>query len=155
VIITAVCGTDIEVDPEDWIYLRLYSWQILTTKCGKQYARRTEKLKGKSRTLLMHRQIMKPDYGFVVDHINGDTLNNRRFNLRICTQSQNLYNRRTPRTKGVGFHKGSRRFRAYINVDKRPITLGYFKTVEEAIESYNQAALKYHGEYAVQNRVEE
>lgn len=93
----------------------------------------------------LHRWIMNAPKGLVVDHINGDTLDNRRSNLRIVTQAQNLQNiHRVPRhnkssgIRGVCLFKPyarkgyPRKWRAYVTVDGKEITLGYYRTKEEA-----------------------
>lgn len=93
------------MDDED-VQLAKLSWQLNSTG----YVRRTIRLRGsgKHRTLLMHRFIMGEPEGKVVDHINGDKLDNRRCNLRIGTQSDNLRNRKstkhTSKYLGVSRH---------------------------------------------------
>lgn len=88
-----------------------------------------------------------------VDHINGDGLDNRRENLRICTHAENTRNKRmlganTSGFKGVSWHKGDRKFRAQITVNKRKIHLGNFDDAEMAHEMYCLAADMLHGEFA-------
>jgi hypothetical protein len=104
----------------------------------------------------MHRVIMglsKGD-GLEVDHINtGETLDNRRDNLRIANDSEQQSNQRKSRAntsgyKGVGFHKQSGKWRAYIGVNYKLIHLGVFLTPEEAHAAYCEAAIKYHGAFA-------
>jgi HNH endonuclease len=87
----------------------------------------------------------------MVDHIDGDTLNNRWRNLRLATASQNAMNSKRPRSntsghKGVFIDRG--RIRAAIKVDGKKLYLGHFETVEEAAAAYQNAALKYFGEFA-------
>ena len=96
-----------------------------------------------------------------VDHRDGDGLNNRRENLRPCTQSQNLANRGketkricSSRYKGVGREPG-RPWRASIRLDGRPRHLGYFTDEAAAARAYNAAALAHWGEYARLNVIEE
>lgn len=86
----------------------------------------------------LHRMIMKPANGNVVDHINGDGLDNRRKNLREVTQSENLRNIAGPQRNstsgilGVSYHKGSKRWYARIFHEGRTVILGRFLTKEEA-----------------------
>lgn len=115
----------------------------------------------KQKNLHMHRLIMDVpagDKNLFVDHKNGDGLDNRRSNLRICTLSQNMMNRvklslkkTTSIYKGVGFHKG--RFRAYIHANGGHKSLGYYDDQRDAAKAYNEAAIKYFGEFARLNEV--
>lgn len=105
---------------------------------------------------LLHRLIMRPDSGLVVDHINGDTLDNRRANLRICTRAQNLRNAKTRRHSSTGVkgvyvraNKNSPMpWRAKIQADGKIFRLGKFATAEEAHAAYCEAASRLHGEFA-------
>lgn len=110
------------------------------------------------KTLLLHRIILSRmlerqlTHDEWVDHIDGNTLNNRRDNLRLCTRSQNMRNqganrRNTSGYKGVDWNKDRRVWRAHITVDNRKIYLGYFDTAEEAHKAYCEASAKYHGEF--------
>jgi hypothetical protein len=103
----------------------------------------------------LHRFIMgcAPRDGKVVDHIDGNTLNCQKSNLRICTQAENKRNRKlnknnTSGYKGVHQIKGTGLWRACIYLDRKQKVLGYYASPEEAYEAYKEAALKYHGEYA-------
>lgn len=105
----------------------------------------------------MHRFILKANSHQIVDHINGDSLDNRRENLRLCERYQNCRNS-TKRVgnksgyKGVFFRKDNGKFRAQIGVREngspRYINLGHFNSAEEAASAYDAAAKQYHGEFA-------
>ncbi len=86
-----------------------------------------------------------------IDHINGNRSDNRLHNLRLATRSQNNHNRHAPRAaihgKGVTFHKASGRFRAYLNINHKQISFGYFDTVEEAKDAYATCAPKMLGQF--------
>ena len=89
----------------------------------------------------------------LVDHIDGDGLNNRRSNLRPATPSQNNANRRKSRQntsgfKGVSYYHRTSRWRAYVGVDGKAIHLGYFDTAIDAARAYDAAALEHFGEFA-------
>lgn len=102
---------------------------------------------------MLSRAIMAPGAGLVVDHINGDPLDNRRCNLRVCTQKQNIWNRKKPKSNTSGF-KGARldkktgKWIAYIAKNGRRWHLGTFRTPERAHRAYVAAAKVLHGEFA-------
>ena len=75
------------VDAADYEALSAYQWHL----CSGGYAARSEK----GKRILMHRQIMDPPKGMVVDHIDGHRANNLRSNLRVCTRAENQRNQRT------------------------------------------------------------
>lgn len=91
-----------------------------------------------------------------LDHIDGNTWNNRLSNLREATTSQNLANSKTFETntsgyKGVCWHKQHQKWRAYIVVSKKQHHLGLFTELHDAARAYRDAALKYFGEFARHN----
>lgn len=107
----------------------------------------------------MHRLIMRAKKGQILDHINGDRFDNRKENLRFCTNSQNLANRSKTSLnksgyKGVTFIPGRLRpWRAVITYKGKYTNLGYFETKEQAALAYNKAAVKYFGEFARYNQI--
>lgn len=130
---------------EDYDLVRRYNWHL--TYNG--YARAN--IGG--RTVFMHRLIMNPGPGMVVDHINGNKLDNRRENLRICTPAENARNcgsfrNSTSRYKGVHLCSRSGKWRAKIHVNKMHFKIGYFATEEEAARAYDARARELHGEFA-------
>jgi hypothetical protein len=112
----------------------------------------------KCRTWMMHRKLFDmTDKKQIIDHIDGNPLNNSRSNLRITTQSGNMKNQNLHKDsksgyKGVSFQSG--KYRAYIVLDYKQIHLGRFDSKEEAARAYNAAAIKYHGEYAKLNKID-
>lgn len=103
--------------------------------------------------------IMNPPRGMVVDHINGNTLDNRRCNLRVCTHAENARNNTLIKTTTTGYKgvhcakaNGSKKpWRSRIKYNYKEIQLGTFDTKQEAAEAYDIAALKYFGEFAKLN----
>jgi len=85
-----------------------------------------------------------------VDHIDGNTLNNKRKNLRIVSRSQNMANQ-VKKSKGTSFLKNRKLWIAYISFNRKRIVLGKFKTREEAVMEYNKASRKIHGKYGKQS----
>ena len=101
--------------------------------------------------VLLHREIMLPEIGMEVDHINGDKLDNRRCNLRVCTKSGNMRNRLSYKCNKTGFKcviKFRTKYRANITVNNKALYLGVFATPEEAYSAYVKAAKMHHGEFA-------
>lgn len=104
----------------------------------------------------LHRFIMNPPEGMVVDHINHNPLDNRRDNLRICTQHENSFNSSISSNNksgiiGVHFDKERNKWQAKIQVNGKTKYLGRYNTLEEAAEARRQAEIEYFGEYAPTN----
>lgn len=107
-------------------------------------------------TIRLHNVISPPPPGLVVDHINGDTLDNRRCNLRHVTFHGNTMSQRRPAGntsgyKGVARHKASEKWAAYIRVEHKRIHLGLFSDIVEAAMAYDNAAVAAFGDLAVTN----
>ena len=139
------------VDDEDFDRINQWKW------CYRQgYAIRGVNLgKRKVKTIQMHTLIIGTPKGMTTDHINGNKIDNRRSNLRICTQKQNTKNRQVSKKivksstyKGVSWHKQNKKWQANIKVNYHHIYLGTFKTENEAARAYDTAATKHFGEFA-------
>jgi len=133
----------VKYDPEDAKLLEGPAWYF-----NNGYLRREVWSKGKRRREYMHRVIMGAKCGEFVDHINGDRADNRRCNLRIVTNSQNLQNRHGPtrvnRLGKRGVHATPNgTFRAHIGLGGKTIVLGTFKTIEEADRAAKTGRAKY------------
>jgi len=142
------------VDAEDYDHLMQWKWALAT----KGYAQRCyhDKAAKRSRTLFMHRYIMNASEGEVCDHIDGNKLNNSKNNLRLCTRSQNGFNSRPNKGlshKGIYWCKKSEKWRAQIIFQGASICLGAHQNKIEALRAYDEAALKYGGEFALTNKM--
>jgi hypothetical protein len=146
-IITLTKGKFAIVDDEDFEELSKYKWFIT-----KVYASRHSD----GRIVYMHREIMHTSEGMETDHINGDVLDNRRSNLRICTRKENARNIKrissnTSGYKGVHWDKVNKKWRAQIQVDEKMKHIGRFESLLDAINAYDRAAIKFFGEFASTN----
>lgn len=133
------------VDLEDIELIKNYKWYL--TGSGYAMTRMS-----KNKQLFLHRLIMNPKKDKVIDHINGDPLDNRKENLRICTQSENLLNRKlsknnTTGVAGVKYDKHRKSYVARITVEGKEIYLGQYSTLQEAKKIRFEAEKKYFGEY--------
>ena len=148
------------VDDEDYDYLMQWKWTLLGGKYAHRKIRIGKRIYNKSTTIIMHRLIAKTPDGYHTDHINGDTFDNRKENLRICKARENLRNQKTrssiksSKFKGVYYSKVSKKWVAQITNDFGMQYLGLHETQESAAKAYNLAAVKYFGEYARLNIIE-
>ena len=156
------------VDADDFERVSEFKWHY--NKNGKYtgYARRRQYIGMKDgkqiqKGISMHRFIMGVEDSKVhVDHINHDTLDNRKSNLRRCTKAENGRNQKIRKggfSKYKGVFKSSKSrikpFRARIMFNQKPINLGSFAAERDAAIAYNKAALHYFGEFALLNDVSE
>ena len=145
-------GQNSLVDDEDFSILNKHKWTVNNTG----HVWRNGVKDRKNHGISISRFIM----GFpkdCVDHINGNLLDNRKSNLRICKLEDNaknktIYKNNKSGFKGVVRHKG--RWQASIAVDKKDIYLGMFQDKDKAALAYNEAAKKYHGEFAKLNIID-
>lgn len=147
------------VDDEDFDRINSHKWcAALDRTTNSYYAARNSPrdADGKQHRILMHREIMNAKHGEQVDHINHDTLDQRRSNLRLCSNSQNHANQRMPSTnksgfKGVSLDKPTGKWKAQVRANGEKKYIGLYVTAIEAAIAYDDAALKYQGEYAYTN----
>lgn len=148
------------VGDDDYDELSQYKWCASKASMrGPYYAERyTRQIEGKKRKVRMHRAIWERhnfeiQSGYEIDHIDGDSLNNRRCNLRLCTHAQNLRNSKRRKDnisgfRGISLNRRSHKWQATITVDGKTIYLGLSDSPEVVAQIYNAAAKKYHGEFA-------
>ena len=124
---------DCFIDLEDYEKIENYRWCI------------TNKYVYNNNAGFLHRFIMDcKETKLQVDHINHNKLDNRKCNLRICTNQQNNLNKKV---KGYYWNKRNKNWNAEIRINGKKIFLGVFKTEEEAKEARRQAEIKYFGEF--------
>lgn len=147
--------TEVLIDDEDYDKVIKFSssWTLMRGGVGTSiyfggYIRKT---------YLLHRFLMGCKKKWLhVDHINRNILDNRKENLRVCTNAQNCRNRKLKSTnlsgyRGVHFVKHISKWQARICVDNKQINLGYFVNKNDAAIAYNNAAIKFHKQFATLN----
>lgn|SRR5699024_5424629 len=146
------------VDKDVYEEINKYNWYCSYQGYACRKTPKKDRDKGKPSVIFMHRFILNHDGSEDVDHINNDRLDNRRENLRICERSDNLRNQQksqnsSSKYKGVCWQRRDKKWQAYIMYNGKNKYLGYFDSEQEAAQAYNESALKYHGEYALLNRL--
>ncbi len=142
-----------EVDAD--VVLRL-NWYLSSSGAGPWgYALAKPYIDGVQPSIWMHRLILGATKGQYVDHRNHEGLDNRRFNIRLCTQSQNNANARSKRGqsgfRGVYRTQSGRPWVAKVQVDNKIITIGRFDDKACAALAYDDAAIRFFGEFATLN----
>lgn len=145
-------GQNAIVDVEDFEWLNQWNWFASWNSCVNSFYAATN-AKGKT---LMHRLILNCKKNEEGDHENHNTLDNRKENLRKCTRKQNQMNRMPQSNnksgfKGVSWSRAANRWTARIKINRNYKYLGLFDSAKEAAHIYDEAAKKYHGEFAYLN----
>lgn len=141
-------GKQVTVD-DDWVNPLPVQWYMT----AKGYVRASWVEDGKRHQTSLHRLVIGAKKGEIVDHINGDTTDNRRANLRIVTYSQSNMNKGPHKgkiSKYRGVYRETLNGNWYARIDSRSLykRLGTFKSEEEAARAYDKAAKEAYGEYA-------
>jgi hypothetical protein len=136
-------GKQFKFDLDDFDRIKEYCWTygkngyLFTYKHGK--------------ALFLHRLIMQVSlFGVYVDHINHDTLDNRKINLRMCTNAQNSFNKNV---KGYCWDKNRNKWKVAIKAYGKRIMIGRFDTEEEAVKARKEAEKKYFGEFSFDSSI--
>ncbi len=146
------------VDDEDYALLSTISWHAWYNKNnGQFYAHHSVYQKGKNPTVIrMHRYLLSvTDRSIHVDHENGNTLDNRKENLRISNRKQNARNRTREHKNNTSGYRGIRKttvnktnpWSVQIRINGKATTIGYFTTAEEAARAFDKAAKEHYGEF--------
>jgi hypothetical protein len=165
-------GLYAQVDDEDYEYLTQWKWNIgrpwnIPGKEPQRYAKRRTWIPGigSGPYVVMHRVVMGiTDGNVLIDHIDRDSLNNQKSNLRIATWSQNMSNvgpKKKGKYKGVEkvvykTNQGDKiAWRARCMKDRKGYYGSFCKTEEEAALSFNELCKKLHGEYVYLNVIKQ
>lgn len=144
------------IDNEDFEWLNKYKWHA----GNKGYAIHSEWINNKSSSIYMHRFILQKHNlyknSLEIDHINRNKLDNRKCNLRLCTDSQNKANieklyKNTSGYKGVHWNKSHNKWEAKINFNNKNIFLGYFENKEDAGNKYIKKSKELYKEFSIFN----
>lgn len=157
-------GLAVIIDDEDYTKISRYRWHLMKIaeqENGLFYFKTSMKINEDIgyKDILLHRFIIGCVYkdGLIVDHINHNTLDCRRSNLRVCTHKQNSHNARIYRNKsnpykGVRLERRTGRWQARITDSNGiRVALGTYSTPEDAAKAFDKAAILYQGEFAVTN----
>lgn len=143
------------VDDEDYERISEHSWAI--NPMGGYAVRKGNKNRGEPRTIQMHREILQAPAGLQIDHINGNTLDNRKENLRFADVQKNAFNRGKPAVsctsiyKGVCKRKNRPNWKARIKYNDRHVELGTYVDEAYAAAVYNFAAAIFFGDFRREN----
>ncbi len=140
-------STDVAlVDDEEFVKLCGYNWQ----KSSNGYAIRSV---GTSK-IYMHQDVLPTSKGVYADHIDSNRLNNQKSNLRPATHSENGQRRKVQSNSRTGYRgviHSPHGWRAHLYCNRKHISLGYYKDIEDAARAYDKGALQYFGPNAALN----
>ena len=147
-------GVECQIDEQDLELFNSLPFYASKTKDGHVYAKSIQGKNGKRKSIYLHRLLLGAKRGQIVDHKNGNTLDNRRCNIRIVTASQNSANAK-PRGKNLAGaskthagRQGKKLWTAKIQFNKKAQFIGYFLTEQEAHEAYKKKSIEIFGEHS-------
>lgn len=158
-IIKLTKGLEAIIDDDDFDVISKLKWRTKKGWGETHYAyAHGPRNNGKRKEFNMHRMILGAVKGQYVDHINGNGLDNRKENLRFCSNRENSFNSKhrvnaKSKYKGVSWCSRTKRWQTALRIAKKSIWLGRFKIQQEAAKAYNEAAIKYFGEFARLNDI--
>ena len=138
------------IDKEDYDLVKEHQWHVEKARRNLQYGQTTIKGSVPAKTVRMHRMLI-PE-AIQIDHINHNGLDNRRCNLRACNNRENNCNKNfqmNPKSghTGIRYNEKASSYYVRIMVHKKEISLGHYKTIEEALEARKQGEIKYFGNF--------
>lgn len=144
-------GEMVKIDEEDYEIIKNYKWRLNKTKKYKYAV--AYKLKSKNKTVVMHRLIMKATKRQMIDHINGDGLDNRKLNLRFCNKSLNAANSCLHRDnksgyKGVHWSNRDKKWYSQITLNYKQRLIGLYDNKDDAACAYDKVAQELFGKFA-------
>lgn len=155
--IVNISGMEVQIDKEYLFLIQKYKWCLnksMVKHRGVYYFLRNTKIGNKRTCVTLHREIMNCTIGdgHVVDHINGDTLDNRRSNLRICNNTENVRNQKlhkcnTSGYRGVSKNKKTGKWIVHISVNNKILHIGTFVDIKDAVKAYENASNYYYKDY--------
>ena len=145
------------VDVEDFEQLNKYKWHCTHYSYAKRAVSKRFDKGRRQVEVYIHKLVCPAPKGMIVDHINRNSLDNRKVNLRAATQKQNVWNRKFIRKTGKTSYNGIRwdesreKWQVRLTINGRRKSFGYYADEIEAAKAYDRVAKKYRGEYAFLN----
>lgn len=134
------------IDLEDIPKVKSIGWHLTQSKRNTRYCI-------SNKGVLLHRLLMDDPEGMVIDHINHNGLDNRKCNLRICTNQENICNCEIPKNnksgcKGVYWAKDKQKWTVQVTINNKTKYIGRYENLEDAIKARQEASKKYYGDFA-------